>query len=81
MVATTKQQLAPADKKIKLVTRKVTPMREIWHAMAYEHRRRSILGFSLMVSQAFKELAKNAGKIGHLNISPDLLETLLKKES
>ena len=35
----------------------------------------------LMVSQAFKELAKNAGKIGHLNISPDLLETLLKKES
>lgn len=34
----------------------------------------------LMVSQAFKELAKNAGKIGHLNISPDLLETLLKKE-
>ena len=53
VVASTKQQLAPADKKIKLVTRKVTPMREIWHAMAFEHRRRSILGFSLMVSQAF----------------------------
>ena len=35
----------------------------------------------LMVSQAFKELAKNADKIGHLNISPELLEMLLKKES
>lgn len=35
----------------------------------------------LMVSTAFKELAKNAGKIGQLNISPDLLETLLKKET
>jgi regulator of protease activity HflC (stomatin/prohibitin superfamily) len=33
----------------------------------------------LMVSLAFKELAQNAGKIGHLNISPDLLETLLKE--
>ncbi len=32
----------------------------------------------LMVSAAFKELAKNAGKIGNLNISPDLLETLLQ---
>src|SRR5947209_1796908 len=46
VVASTNQQLAPADKKIKLVTRKVTPMREIWQAMAFEHRRRSILGFS-----------------------------------
>lgn len=34
----------------------------------------------LMVSQAFKELAKNAEKIGHLNISPELLETLLKEK-
>jgi len=30
-----------------------TPWREIWHAMAYEHRQRSILSFSLMVTQAF----------------------------
>jgi len=32
----------------------------------------------LMVSLAFKELAQNAAKIGTLNISPDLLQTLLK---
>jgi hypothetical protein len=31
----------------------------------------------LMVSMAFKELAQNAGRIGNLNISPELLETLL----
>lgn len=31
----------------------------------------------LMISQALKELAKNASKIGQLNISPDLLESLL----
>ncbi len=30
-----------------------------------------------MVSLAFKELAQNAGKIGNLNISPDLLQSLL----
>ncbi len=31
----------------------------------------------LMVSMAIKELARNASKIGQLNISPDLLESLL----
>jgi MFS family permease len=30
-----------------------TPWREIWHAIAYEHRRRSVLGLALMASQAF----------------------------
>jgi hypothetical protein len=33
----------------------------------------------LMVSLAFKELAQNAGKIGNLNISPELLETLMQE--
>jgi hypothetical protein len=33
----------------------------------------------LMVATAIKEIAQNAGKIGNLNISPDLLETLLSK--
>jgi hypothetical protein len=33
----------------------------------------------LMISQALKEIARNAAKIGQLNISPDLLETLLRK--
>lgn len=32
-----------------------------------------------MIAIAFRELAQNAGKIGELNISPDLLQTLLKK--
>jgi MFS family permease len=35
------------------VARKSTPFSEIWEAMARQHRRRSILGFALMVSQAF----------------------------
>ncbi len=32
-----------------------------------------------MVSMALKELAQNAGKIGSLNISPDLLQALMKE--
>jgi len=35
----------------------------------------------LMVSMALKEIAKNAGKIGNLNISPDLLTSLMAKDS
>ena len=35
----------------------------------------------LNLSLAFRELAENAGKIGNLNISPDLLENLLDKRS
>jgi len=31
------------------------------------------------IALAFRELAENAGKIGNLNISPDLLDTILKK--
>ena len=30
-----------------------TPWPEIWHAIAHEHRARSVLGFALMASQAF----------------------------
>lgn len=33
---------------------------------------------SVMIGLAFRELAENASKIGELNISPDLLRTLLK---
>ena len=32
------------------------------------------------ISLAFRELAENAGKIGNLNISPDLLDSLLNEE-
>ncbi|MBI4918170.1 MAG: SPFH domain-containing protein [Acidobacteria bacterium] len=34
-----------------------------------------------MIALAFRELAENAQKIGQLNISPDLLQTLLKAEA
>ncbi len=34
----------------------------------------------MLISSAFDQLAQNAGKIGQLNISPDLLSTLLKRE-
>lgn len=34
----------------------------------------------LMIAKALQELAGNAGKIGQLNISPDLLETLMSRE-
>ena len=34
-------------------TRTHTPWREIWDAIVHEHRRRSILGFVLMATQAF----------------------------
>jgi hypothetical protein len=34
----------------------------------------------LMIAKAIQEIAQNASKIGQLNISPDLLETLLRKE-
>jgi len=43
---------APAGS-IKLVARKTTPVREIWDSMVKRNGRRSLLGFSLMVSQAF----------------------------
>jgi hypothetical protein len=32
-----------------------------------------------MVSMAMREIAKNAGKIGQLNITPDLLGSLMEK--
>jgi hypothetical protein len=34
----------------------------------------------LMIALAFRELAENAGKIGELNVSPDLLSSLLRRE-
>jgi hypothetical protein len=33
----------------------------------------------LMIALAFRELAENAGKIGELNITPDLLQGLIGK--
>jgi MFS family permease len=38
---------------LRICTRRHTPWPEIWNAIALQHRRRSTLGFSLMVAQAF----------------------------
>ncbi len=46
-------QLPAPEGTLRLRTQEHTPWREIWRAMAYEHRQRSILSFSLMVTQAF----------------------------
>ena len=38
---------------VRIRTRTHTPWREIWHTIVHVHRRRSLLGFVLMLSQAF----------------------------
>lgn len=47
------QELAKPGHTIRLHVQDHTPWRQIWAAMSKEYRQRSILGFSLMVSQAF----------------------------
>jgi hypothetical protein len=32
----------------------------------------------MMIAMAFRDLAENAGKLGELNITPDLLNTLIR---
>jgi MFS family permease len=46
-------QLPTPEGTIRLRVRDHTPWREIWDAMTKQYRERSVLGFSLMVSQAF----------------------------
>jgi MFS family permease len=43
----------PSGPKLRLRVMGATPWRAIWRAMAHDHRKRSILGFTLMVTQAF----------------------------
>jgi len=45
--------LPPAEGTIRLRRRHRVPWKQIWYAMAYQHRKRSVLGFTLMVTQAF----------------------------
>jgi MFS family permease len=52
-VAATGSQLPTPEGTIRLRVRDHTPWREIWDAMTKQYRERSVLGFSLMVSQAF----------------------------
>jgi MFS family permease len=44
---------ADRRQRTRIRTRTHTPWREIWNAIAHEHRRRSLLGFILMLTQAF----------------------------
>ncbi len=48
-----KLQPPPVGETIRVRTRTHTPWHEIWQAIAFEHRRRSVLGLVLMISQAF----------------------------
>lgn len=47
------ENLPPAGQAIKIVARRSTPLSEVWEAMVHRHSRRSLLGFLLMVTQAF----------------------------
>jgi MFS family permease len=45
--------IPPAEPATRVRTRTHTPWRQIWHTIVHEHRRRSVLGFVLMLTQAF----------------------------
>ncbi|HEY2801459.1 MAG TPA: MFS transporter [Chthoniobacterales bacterium] len=45
--------MTPNEPATRIRTRTFTPWRAIWSAIAHEHRRRSFLGFVLMLTQAF----------------------------
>ena len=45
--------LSQPQGRIRIRPRSHTPLSEVWHAVAFEHRRRAFLSFSLMTSQAF----------------------------
>lgn len=47
------ESLPQAQGRIRIRPRSHTPLSEVWHAVAVVHRRRSLLGFALMSSQAF----------------------------
>ena len=45
--------ILPAQPPTRVRTRTHTPWREIWRTIVHDHRRRSVLGFVLMLTQAF----------------------------
>jgi len=47
------ESLPPPRSKILIRPRTHTPLPEMWQALFHEHRRRSLLGLALMISQAF----------------------------
>ncbi len=46
-------KLPPANETLRLAVVDHTSWRDVWRVMAHQHRKRSILGFTLMVTQAF----------------------------
>ncbi len=50
---TSEEQPPPKGKPLTITVRHHTPWKEIWGAMLNKHRRRSVLGLSLMIAQAF----------------------------
>ena len=78
VTARVENQRAEADVQAYAVEASLKPLRELEPAVL-EMLSVQTADPRLMVSMAFKALAQNAGKIGHLNISPDLLETLLRE--
>src|SRR5438045_7608860 len=53
LVESTAREERSAMFQTRIRTRTHTPWREIWNAIVHEHRRRSVLGFVLMLTQAF----------------------------
>lgn len=49
----TGEQLPEAKGSLKILARESTPLREVWESLVRHNARRSVLGFVLMVSQAF----------------------------
>ncbi len=52
-ITPTRHHSSAAAPPTRVRTRTHTPWREIWHTIVHEHRSRSVLGFVLMLSQAF----------------------------
>ncbi len=48
-----REKLEPVHDTLRLQVRHSTPWKEVWDSMVNEHRTRSVLGFTLMVTQAF----------------------------
>ena len=66
-----------ADSRAYELAAMLTPLKEVdWRTLMAANA--SKIDPKVMVSMAFRDLAENAQKIGQLNITPDLLDSLLK---
>lgn len=76
VAAKVKNERTEADSQSYAVEASLRPLRDLDPEMLQMLTVQSVEP-RLMVSMALKEIAKNAGKIGNLNISPDLLNALM----